>query len=152
MSLLSSGTHAGLVFELLSGETLFDPQSPRAGERFSKDESHLAQAVELLGALPQDLAKRGARSAKWFSPPETPGHATLRNIAIQAPPRDVDALARVLEENFGFARKDSREISAFLKELLEYEPAKRLSATDALKLPWLQHTAQPHDYSEGDAL
>ena len=29
-----------LVFELLTGETLFDPQSPRPGESFTKDESH----------------------------------------------------------------------------------------------------------------
>ena len=36
-----------LVFELLTGETLFDPQSPQPGEAYTKDESHLAQVIEL---------------------------------------------------------------------------------------------------------
>ncbi|KAH8061464.1 hypothetical protein JL722_4088 [Aureococcus anophagefferens] len=70
-----------LVFELLTGETLFDPQSPRPGEAFTKDESHLAQAVELLGPVPGP--RGGHRSAKWFL-----GDAsTLKNIAIAPPPR-----------------------------------------------------------------
>ena len=52
-----------LVFELLTGETLFDPQSPRPGEPFSKDESHLAQAVELLGPVPaRELVRRSPRA------------------------------------------------------------------------------------------
>ena len=49
-----------LVFELLTGETLFDPQSPRPGEPFSKDESHLAQAVGCLGSACQPAAARRA--------------------------------------------------------------------------------------------
>jgi len=123
-----------LVFELLTGETLFDPQSPRAGEAFSKDESHLAQAVELLGAIPPHVARRGTRNARaWFAG----DGAQLCNIAIAPPLQGVDALARVLEENFGFAKDEARDISAFLKRLLEYEPAKRATAKEALELPWL---------------
>ena len=55
-----------LVFELLTGETLFDPQSPRPGEPFSKDESHLAQAVELLGPVPAELVRRSPRVTGWL--------------------------------------------------------------------------------------
>jgi hypothetical protein len=32
-----------LFLQLLTGETLFDPQSPQPGELYTKDESHLAQ-------------------------------------------------------------------------------------------------------------
>jgi len=127
-----------LVFELLTGETLFDPQSPRAGEAFTKDESHLAQAVELLGPVPPALASRGHRSAKWFL-----GDAsTLKNIAIAPPPRGVDAIARVLEENFGFDRGDAGDASTFLRALLAYDPADRVTAKQALGLPWLRGAAQ----------
>ena len=127
-----------LVFELLTGETLFDPQSPRPGEAFTKDESHLAQAVELLGPVPPALAARGHRSAKWFL-----GDAsTLKNIAIAPPPRGVDAIARVLEENFGFDRGDAGDVSTFLRALLAYDPADRVTAKQALGLPWLRGAAQ----------
>jgi serine/threonine protein kinase len=36
-----------LLFELLTGEYLFDPQGQ--GNLFSKDDDHMAQIVELLG-------------------------------------------------------------------------------------------------------
>lgn len=117
----------------MTGETLFDPQSSRPGEFFSKDESHLAQAVELLGPLPAALAARGPRAAQWFRA----DGVTLRNIAIAPPPAGVDAIARVLEENFGFDRRGSRDVSEFLRALLKYEPEDRVSARDALGLPWL---------------
>ena len=122
-----------LVFELLTGETLFDPQSPRPGEPFSKDESHLAQAVELLGPVPAELVRRSPRAARWF---RGDGSA-LRNIAIASPPPGVDAIARVLEENFAFARRDARDAADFLRALLRYEPDARVSARRALDLPWL---------------
>ena len=122
-----------LVFELLTGETLFDPQSPRPGEPFSKDESHLAQAVELLGPVPAELVRRSPRAARWF---RGDGSA-LRNIAIAPPPPGVDAIARVLEENFAFARRDARDAADFLRALLRYEPDARVSARRALDLPWL---------------
>ena len=58
-----------LVFELLTGETLFDPQSPQPGEAYTKDESHLAQVIELLGTLPPPLVARGRRASQggWFA-------------------------------------------------------------------------------------
>ncbi|EEB88233.1 hypothetical protein MPER_14050, partial [Moniliophthora perniciosa FA553] len=38
---------ACVVFELLAGEYLFDPQGQ--GELFTKDDDHMAQIIELLG-------------------------------------------------------------------------------------------------------
>ena len=49
----------------------------------------------------------------------------------------VDAIARVLEENFAFARRDARDAADFLRALLRYEPDARVSARRALDLPWL---------------
>ncbi len=38
-----------MVFELLTGDLLFNP---KAGENFDRDEDHLALMIELLGASP----------------------------------------------------------------------------------------------------
>ena len=73
------------------------------------------------------------RAARWF---RGDGSA-LRNIAIAPPPPGVDAIARVLEENFAFARRDARDAADFLRALLRYEPDARVSARRALDLPWL---------------
>lgn len=123
-----------LVFELLTGETLFDPQSPRPGEYFTKDESHLAQAIELLGPIPPALVRRGLRSQHWFS---NDGRS-LRNIAVSPPPSDLDAIARVLQDNFDLAANDASQVSQFLAPLLKYEPKQRASAAQALQLPWFK--------------
>ena len=91
-----------LVFELLTGETLFDPQSPRPGEPFSKDESHLAQAVELLGPVPAGPC--GARARRALVPRRRVGAPEHRDRAAAAGRR---RRARVLEED-GRARRDAR--------------------------------------------
>ena len=46
-------SYACMIFELLYGDFLFDPQP---GSRYSKDDDHIAQVVELLGFFPKHLA------------------------------------------------------------------------------------------------
>ena len=41
---------ACLVFEMVTGDVLFDP---RAGEDYDRDEDHLALFIELLGRIPR---------------------------------------------------------------------------------------------------
>mmetsp|Transcript_13420 Transcript_13420/g.53882 ORF Transcript_13420/g.53882 Transcript_13420/m.53882 type:complete len:391 (-) Transcript_13420:1317-2489(-) len=122
-----------LVFELLTGETLFDPQSPRPGEPFTKDESHLAQAIELLGCLPRELIDQGRRVNDWFTIDKT----ALCNIAVHPPAPGTHALANVLRDNFDFCESDAVNASAFLEHLLQYDPRLRPSARQALNLAWL---------------
>jgi serine/threonine-protein kinase SRPK3 len=53
------------LFELLAGgDYLFDPQ---AGSRYSKDEDHTAQIIELVGDFPQSLAFSGKYSSRFFN-------------------------------------------------------------------------------------
>ncbi|KND00995.1 CMGC/SRPK protein kinase [Spizellomyces punctatus DAOM BR117] len=49
-----------MVFELLTGDYLFDPQ---AGSRYTKDDDHVAQIIELLGDFPKSLALSGKATA-----------------------------------------------------------------------------------------
>lgn len=55
---------ACVVFELLTAEYLFDPQSQ--GELFGKDDDHCAQIIELLGAWPQSVLWGGRYSREIF--------------------------------------------------------------------------------------
>ncbi len=55
---------ACVVFELLTAEYLFDPQSQ--GELFGKDDDHCAQIIELLGKWPSEVVWGGRYSREIF--------------------------------------------------------------------------------------
>lgn len=55
---------ACVVFELLTAEYLFDPQSQ--GELFGKDDDHCAQIIELLGKWPSEAMFGGRYSREIF--------------------------------------------------------------------------------------
>ena len=47
---------ACMIFEMATGDFLFEP---RKGEKFGKNDDHLAQMMELLGRMPKSLALSG---------------------------------------------------------------------------------------------
>ena len=55
---------ACVVFELLTAEYLFDPQSQ--GELFGKDDDHCAQIIELIGKWPESVLWGGRYSREIF--------------------------------------------------------------------------------------
>ncbi|KAF8590156.1 kinase-like protein [Ramaria rubella] len=56
---------ACLIFELLTGgDYLFDPAS---GSRYSKDDDHIAQIIELVGEFPKSIAFGGKYSSEFFN-------------------------------------------------------------------------------------
>ncbi len=56
---------ACLIFELLTGgDYLFDPQS---GSKYSKDDDHIAQIMELVGEFPKNVAFSGRYSHEFFN-------------------------------------------------------------------------------------
>ena len=52
------------VFELLTGDLLFDP---RAGDGYDRNEDHLAQCCELVGRFPKHLCAQGQHARKYFN-------------------------------------------------------------------------------------
>ena len=53
------------LFELITGgDYLFDPAS---GSRYSKDDDHIAQIIELLGEIPKSIAFAGKYSHEFFN-------------------------------------------------------------------------------------
>lgn len=53
------------IFELITGgDYLFDPAS---GSRYSKDDDHIAQIMELMGEIPRSVAFSGKYSSEFFN-------------------------------------------------------------------------------------
>ncbi|KAJ8655629.1 hypothetical protein O0I10_008718 [Lichtheimia ornata] len=116
---------ACMIFELLTGDYLFDPQK---GSRFSRDDDHLAQIIELVGPIPRRFALSGQDSREFFN-----RQGELRHISrLRYWP-----LKDVLYEKYGFNRDDAEEIESFLMPMLRYE--RRVQAIDMLHHPWLNN-------------
>ncbi|KAI9732625.1 MAG: serine/threonine protein kinase, CMGC group [Cirrosporium novae-zelandiae] len=107
---------ACMVFELITGDYLFDPQS---GTRYGKDDDHIAQIIELLGPFPKSLCLSGKWSQEIFN-----RKGELRNIHRLRH----WALPDVLREKYHFTVDESRKISDFLLPMLELQPEKRANA------------------------
>ncbi|KAI9803126.1 MAG: serine/threonine protein kinase, CMGC group [Piccolia ochrophora] len=107
---------AAMVFELITGDYLFDPQS---GTKYGKDDDHIAQIVELLGPFPKTLWMAGKWSQEIFN-----RKGELRNIHRLRH----WALSDVLREKYHFSVEEANKIADFLTPMLELIPEKRANA------------------------
>ncbi|ORZ30833.1 kinase-like domain-containing protein [Catenaria anguillulae PL171] len=114
-----------MLFELITGDYLFDPQ---AGERFTKDDDHIAQIIELVGPFPRHLALRGKYSHELFT-----RKGELRNIhRLKMWP-----LPSVLNDKYHFSRTDAEFLASFLVPMIDIDPEKRITPARALAHRWL---------------
>ena len=118
---------ACMVFELVTGDLLFDPRSDDEGE-YDRDEDHLALMIELLGKMPKRFALGGKRSRQFFDK-----EANLRHIDKLR----FWSLDKVLEEKYGLPTSEAEALASFLLPMLEFVPERRCTAAQALKHPWL---------------
>mmetsp|Transcript_11389 Transcript_11389/g.12506 ORF Transcript_11389/g.12506 Transcript_11389/m.12506 type:complete len:457 (+) Transcript_11389:110-1480(+) len=117
---------ACIVFELLTGDLLFEP---RMGKNFTKNDDHLAQIIELLGAMPKRLSLGGRYSNDYFnSKGELRSIKTLKFWGLQ----------QVAMEKYKFSPGVAESVSDFLLNLLVYDPKKRWTARQCLDHPWLK--------------
>eukprot|EP00250_Pteridium_aquilinum_P028109 c36598_g1_i1 orf=230-1912(+) len=125
---------ACIVFELATGDFLFDPHS---GDDYDRDEDHLALMMELLGRVPKKIALGGRYSRDFFN-----RHGDLRHIRrLRDWPLD-----RVLVEKYEFSQQDAKELSDFLLPMLDFVPEKRPTASQCLLHPWVNvglHAQEP---------
>ncbi|KAJ1993114.1 serine/threonine protein kinase, CMGC [Coemansia spiralis] len=117
---------ACLIFELITGDYLFEPHS---GSRYTKDEDHIAQIIETVGPLPKKFALSGRYSSEFFN-----RRGELRHIRRLHP----FPLQEILHVEHGFSRRDSVEIADFLRPMLEICPNQRSSAAAMMSHKWLQ--------------
>ncbi|CAI5720235.1 unnamed protein product [Peronospora destructor] len=118
---------ACFVFELLTGDLLFDPKS---GRDFNRDEDHLAQMIELLGRMPKSFSRSQRGLREFFN--RKGDLKRIRNLKFWS-------LQQVLFEKYHFSRHDAECLASFLGPMLRYEPSKRATAHECLAHPWLAH-------------
>lgn len=116
---------ACLVFELLTGDYLFDP---RTGKTYTKDDDHIAQIIELIGPFPRSMLKESFYTRDFFN-----SRGELHRIVKLKP----WALKDVLIEKYKFAHQDAIEISDFLMPMLTLQPENRADAGGMVNHPWL---------------
>lgn len=116
---------ACLMFELLTGDYLFDP---RNGDSFDKNDDHLAQIIELVGQFPKQVALSGENSSSFFN-----SRGDLKLIHKFK----FWSLTKVLSEKYHFSLSESSDIASFLEPMLRIRSADRASARECLQHPWL---------------
>ncbi|KAF9926517.1 serine/threonine protein kinase, CMGC group [Linnemannia zychae] len=123
---------ACMAFELISADYLFDPQP---GDKFSKDDDHMAQIIELMGPLPRRMLAKGRYSGELFN-----RHGELRNIhkLRMWPMRDV------LREKYMMPDEEALLLADFLEKMLQLEPSERATAGEMTKHPWLTYSPNSH--------
>ncbi|KAF8998297.1 hypothetical protein BDQ17DRAFT_1411141 [Cyathus striatus] len=109
------------LFELITGgDYLFDPAS---GSRYSKDDDHIAQIMELMGELPKGIAFSGKYSNEFFN-----RKGELRHInKLRFWPLD-----SVLRDKYLFPQPDADGLADFLNPMLNLHPDKRAKASDLI--------------------
>jgi serine/threonine-protein kinase SRPK3 len=112
---------ACLIFELTTGDFLFDPHS---GKDYDRDEDHLALMMELLGPLPMELINKGMFAGEFYTKKGELKHIKRLNFW---------SLRDVLREKYKVPPHQAEEMSSFLLPMLYYDPARRISAREALR-------------------
>ncbi|KAG5654014.1 hypothetical protein H0H81_008323 [Sphagnurus paluster] len=118
---------ACVIFELITGgDYLFDPAS---GSRYSKDDDHIAQIMELMGEIPRSIAFSGKYSSEFFN-----RKGELRHInKLRYWP-----LASVLHDKYLFPTAEADALASFLTPMLRLHPDKRAKAGDLVHHRWLE--------------
>ncbi|RYH04887.1 hypothetical protein EON65_46220 [archaeon] len=95
-----------IVFELLTGDLMFDPHS---GKSWNREEDHLALIIELLGEFPKSLIAEGKKSGDFFTRQGELKHISNLNFW---------GLKDVLHDKYKFREEDAEEIADFLHSIL----------------------------------
>ncbi|KAF7303883.1 hypothetical protein MIND_00618400 [Mycena indigotica] len=124
---------ACVLFEVMTGgDYLFDPApAPKGADgrpRYTKDDDHIAQIIELLGEIPAHVRKSGRWSGEFFDAKGKLLHIqSLRPWPITA----------VLHDKYLFPQTEADAIADFLLPMLHLDPEKRQSAEELSKHAWL---------------
>jgi len=117
---------ACIVFELLTGDLLFEPKS---GKTFEKNDDHLAQIQELLGKMPYHITQTGKFSSNFFN-----RKGELRYIKnLKYWP-----LKEVFLEKYKLTERNAQDASDFLLPMLKMIPNERAKAKDMINHPWIR--------------
>jgi hypothetical protein len=130
---------ACIVFELVTGELLFDP---RAGKSWDREEDHLAMMIELLGPFPPKVLSAGKNCSDYFNK-----RGELRHIHQLK----FWGLRDVLHDKYKLPEREAADMAAFLVPMLEVDPEKRATAFQCLQHPWVGGKGEAGAQGKGEA-
>lgn len=117
----------GQLFELATGDHLFDPRA-KSG-LWEKDDDHMAQIIELCGDFDLELKMGGKFSHDIFT-----SRGKLRRVKHLKPV----SLTRVLAENYNYHSHEAKQFAAFLSPMLRVDPDLRATAAEMMAHKWLE--------------
>lgn len=138
---------ACMFFELLTGgDYMFDPQS---GSKYSKDDDHIAQIMELMGEMPKGLVLGGKYSAEFFNRKGTFLHPSCLGLTLMfysgilGELRHIHKLRywplqNVLHDKYLLPAEDADTIASFLNPMLGLNPDRRAKAGVMAAHRWLE--------------
>lgn len=114
-----------LLFELLTGKTLFNPIKH---ERFNTDRAHIYHMITILGKFPEDIINKSKYKSHFFK--------TSGQLKGDVPKIKYIPLYQIIRDSLN-GRPDYNDdnlfiISDLLYKLLDYNPNKRPSTKEAL--------------------
>lgn len=122
-----------LLFEFLTGTPLFVIGTWGLTDEEIDDE-HLQQLISVLGPLPADLRAQWPRYSLYYSG----SGARITPEEDETPP-----LTTLLKRNAPPEMGTGEEaVGVLLREILQYDPAKRPTAADLLKNSWFEAIAE----------
>ncbi|KAI0104624.1 serine protein kinase [Nemania sp. FL0031] len=126
-----------LVFELITGQPFFCV--PWFGSEADTDDNHLLYFNLILGALPDNLYKHWTRSSLYFTPERELYNCNIGGVPDGEEPLMLDEPS--MEVMFDQAAPDLQEeeasqVKVLVRRILQYDPARRLSAAELLRDPW----------------
>lgn len=129
---------------ITGGDYLFDPAS---GNRYSKDDDHIAQIIELVGEFPKTLAFSGKYSSEFFNRKGeiiviSPFDFTRLTMKYTGELRHIQKLRfwpldAVLHDKYLLPREQADMIASFLTPMLRLHPDKRAKASELVHHQWL---------------
>lgn len=129
---------ACMLFELLTGEFLFDPKKDA---NYKKSTDHLALIMEMLNTFPASYSTSGTNSKKYVDP-----QGNLRKI----PSLHFMGLKDVMMKRHGIKASEAEALASFLEPMLKVQPKERATAAQMLNHYWLDMDTEDFFATEDD--
>ncbi len=120
---------ACIVFELATGELLFDPERDDEENLYKKNDDHLAKIISYIGPAKLSFLTKNTNTLKRFF---------NKKYQLKCGRSDYqNSIEKTLVHDMNWDSKEASALSTFLLKQLRWEPTQRLRATDVLRDPWL---------------
>ena len=116
-----------MVFELVTGDYLFDPKK---GKTYSKNDDHLASISELIGEVQDKQWLQSCEAANDFY--------TKQGKLKRIKKLKIWKVKDILVEKYRVKDTEAHFLANFLERCLQWNPKKRATAQQLMDDPWLK--------------